>query len=177
MRWLLGAALLTSTPALAAGPQCATQQPIVMADAPPPTSAALLAPVDAGKDAAASVEQAAQVSRTPLPPGLAGLAFAQHVAAAGATLFDLGLSHGFHLAAGRSGDQFKMFAVLPDGTAAIEGLPVELSLGQLNMIASGNVTSLGEDHGLTGYFVRSGQQFPGSIRGTGQPDDGARHPP
>ena len=74
-------------------------------------------------------------------------------------MFDLGLSHGLHLAAGRSGDQFKMFAVLPDGSAAIEGLPVELSLGQLNAIASGNVTSLGEDHGLTGYFVRSGQQF------------------
>ena len=105
------------------------------------------------------MEQGGRAIRTTLPPRLAGLAFAEHVASAGATLFDLGLSHGFHLAAGRSGDQFKMFAVLPDGTAAIEGLPVELSLGQLNTIASGNVTSLGEDHGVTGYFVRSGQQF------------------
>ena len=52
-----------------------------------------------------------------------------------------------------------MFAVLPDGAAAIEGAPVELTLAQLNTIASGNVTSLGEDHGFTGYFVRSGQQF------------------
>ena len=52
-----------------------------------------------------------------------------------------------------------MFAVLPGGAAAIEGAPVELTLGQLNMIASGNVTSLGEDRGFTGYFVRSGPQF------------------
>ena len=43
--------------------------------------------------------------------------------------------------------------------AAIEGAPVELTLAQLNTIASGNVTSLGEGHGFTSYFVQSGQQF------------------
>ena len=162
MRWLIGVALLTSGPALAAGPQCAPQQPIVMADAGPsspqpgPTAPAL-APASSSEPAAVAAPN--PMTRLPIPPGLASLPFTQHIAAAGATLFDLGISHSLHLAAARSGAIFKMFALLPDGTAAIEGAPVELTLGQLNTIASGNVTSLGEDHGFTGYFVRSGQQF------------------
>ena len=162
MRWLIGAALLTSAPALAAGPQCAPQQPIVMADAGPSSTqpgSTASAPTPASSSEPAAVAAPSPITRLPIPPGLAGLPFTQHVAAAGATLFDLGLSHGLHLAAARSGDVFKMFAVLPDGVAAIEGAPVELTLGQLNAIASGNVTSLGEDHGFTGYFVRSGPQF------------------
>ena len=162
MRWLIGAALLTSAPALAAGPQCAPQQPIVMADAAPSspqsdTTAQAHAPASTSEPS--SVAAPGTTTRLPIPPDLASLPFTQHVAAAGATLFDLGISHGLHLAAARSGDTFKMFAVLPDGAAAIEGAPVELTLGQLNTIASGNVTSLGEDHGFTGYFVRSGPQF------------------
>ena len=162
MRWLIGAALLTSTPAFAAGPQCAPQQPIVMADAGPSSpqpGLAAQAPMPTPTLESSPAQPATSTARLPVPPGLAGLPFTQHVASAGATLFDLGLSHGLHLAAARSGDAFKMFAVLPDGAAAIEGAPVELTLGQLNTIASGNVTSLGEDHGFTGYFVRSGQQF------------------
>lgn len=161
MRWLIGVALLTSAPALAAGPQCAPQQPIVMADAAPTSPQPDPAAQADGPTSAAEHLQPAAGTAAPLPvpPGLVGLPFAQHVASAGATLFDLGLSHGLHLAAARSGDVFKMFAVLPGGAAAIEGAPVELTLGQLNMIASGNVTSLGEDRGFTGYFVRSGPQF------------------
>ena len=162
MRWLIGAALLTSAPAFAAGPQCAPQQPIVMADALPSSpqpGSATQASATTPTPQPSSAQRATSTARLPVPPGLAGLPFPQLVASAGATLFDLGLSHGLHLAAARSGDVFKMFAVLPDGTAAIEGAPVELTLGQLNTIASGNVTSLGDDHGFTGYFVRSGQQF------------------
>ena len=172
MRWLIGAALLTSTPAVAAGPQCAPQQPIVMADAGPSSpqpGLAAQAPVPTPTLEPSPAQPATSTARLPVPPGLAGLPFTQHVASAGATLFDLGLSHGLHLAAARSGDAFKMFAMLPDGAAAIEGAPVELTLGQLNTIASGNVTSLGEDHGFTGYFVRSGQQFQVFYAVAGQP--------
>ena len=163
MRWLTGAVLLTSAPALASGPQCAPQQPIVMVDtgpaSPQPGSASQASASTAVGKPSPAKPATTTTAHLPIPPGLAGLPFTQHVASAGAVLFDLGLSHGLHLAAARSGDTFKMFAVLPDGAAAIEGAPVELTLGQLNTIASGNVTSLGEDHGFTGYFVRSGQQF------------------
>jgi thiol:disulfide interchange protein DsbG len=94
-----------------------------------------------------------------IPASLAGLPFIQHVAAAGATIFDLGSSHGLRLAAARNGDEFRMFAVLPNGQAAVEGVPVELTVSQLETIAGGNLTSLGNQGGFVGLFVRSGPQF------------------
>ena len=94
-----------------------------------------------------------------MPPGLSNLPFLQRVATAGATLFDLGMSHGLHLAAARHGDEFRVFSVLPAGDAAVEGAPIELSSAQLGLIAAGNVTRLGRQAGLAGYFVRSGPSF------------------
>jgi protein-disulfide isomerase len=85
--------------------------------------------------------------------------FLQHVAAAGATLFDLGVTHGLRLVGARSGDEFKVFSVLPPGTSAVEGVPVEIGVQQINTIAAGNVTALGVIGGFSGYFVRSGEQF------------------
>src|SRR6185312_5015547 len=85
--------------------------------------------------------------------------FLRRVAAAGATLFDLGMSHGLHLAAARHGDEFRVFSVLPSGDAAVEGAPVALSPAQLNLVASGAITQLGRQDGLAGYFVRSGPSF------------------
>ena len=155
MRWITAFAVLAATPALAEAPHCAVQGPTEMAQADTPSVQAIPAPAAATP----AVTPTNQPATHPIPPGLAGLAFLQHVAAAGATLFDLGVSHGLHLAAARSDDEFRMFAVLPDGQSAIEGAPVELGVPQLLTIASGNVTQLGEKAGFTGYFVRSGQQF------------------
>ena len=155
MRWIAAFAVLAATPALADAPHCAIQGPIEIAKADTPSLQAPPAPA-----AATPAAKPAALSTTrPVPPGLAGLPFLQHVASAGATLFDLGVSHGLHLAAARSGDEFRMFSVQPDGQSAIEGSPVELGVPQLLTIASGNVTQLGEKAGFTGYFVRSGQQF------------------
>jgi thiol:disulfide interchange protein DsbG len=61
--------------------------------------------------------------------------------------------------AARSGDQFMLFQVSPDGQAAVSGATVELTTAQLETIASGNITDLGVQHGLQGFFVRSGPQF------------------
>jgi hypothetical protein len=72
---------------------------------------------------------------------------------------DLGQSHGVRAIAARSGDQFMLFQVAPDGGAAVSGATVELTPAQLETIASGNVTDLGVRHGLRGFFVRSGPQF------------------
>ena len=52
-----------------------------------------------------------------------------------------------------------LFQVTPDGQAAVSGATVELAPAQLELIASGNITDLGEQHGLQGFFVRSGGQF------------------
>jgi thiol:disulfide interchange protein DsbG len=85
--------------------------------------------------------------------------FVRHVASAGAVVRDLGSSHGMHAIAARSRDQFMLFQVTPDGQAAVSGATVELAPAQLETVASGNITDLGVQHGLQGFFVRSGPQF------------------
>src|SRR5580704_12105632 len=150
MRLLIVTAALVWSPALAASPPlCTLPAPgtILLADhlaegpaepSPPPTSAD---------------------SPSPLPEALASMPFVQRVASAGAVVRDLGSSHGMHAIAARSGDQFMLFQVTPDGGAAVSGATVELEPAQLETIASGHITDLGVQHGLQGFFVRSGPQF------------------
>jgi thiol:disulfide interchange protein DsbG len=150
MRLLIVTAALVWSPALAASPPlCTLPAPgtIPLADhlaegpaepSPPPTSAD---------------------SPSPLPEALASMPFVQRVASAGAVVRDLGSSHGMHAIAARSGDQFMLFQVTPDGGAAVSGATVELEPAQLETIASGHITDLGVQHGLQGFFVRSGPQF------------------
>ncbi len=95
----------------------------------------------------------------PLPAGLASLPFLKHVAASGAKLIDLGEAHGLHRVAAQTGDQFMIFEVLPNGSAAVSGPPVELSPAEIANIAGPGVTELGVSHGFKGYFVRSGAHF------------------
>ena len=152
MRRIILAAVttLSVTPAIAAGPQCAIPRPTAMA-------AADTQPAPAAQPAA---PPAAFIEGVPtLPPGLSDLPFVQRVAAADATLFDLGMSHGLHLVAARHGGEFRVFSVLPSGDAAVEGAPIELSLAQLELVAAGNIIQLGRQEGLDGYFVRSGPSF------------------
>ena len=102
----------------------------------------------------------AQLATTaPIPAALAELPFVKHVAATGSTITDLGTSHGLHAFAARNGDQFMLFDVAPDGQAAVSGAPIAITPAQIQTIAAGNVTDLGLQHGLKGYFVRSGAQF------------------
>jgi thiol:disulfide interchange protein DsbG len=82
-----------------------------------------------------------------------------HIAAAGATLADLGTSHGLRGVYARHGDQVMVFEVAPDGQAAVAGLMTDLSVDQLKTMGGGNVTELPQQHGLRALFLHNGAQF------------------
>ena len=153
--WLLFPILLPATASAASPPLCALPAPATM-EAPTPDQHRHLpsAPRRAPSGRRRSVATAA-----PIPSALAELPFVKHVAAAGSTITDLGTSHALHAFAARNGDQFMLFEVAPDGQAAVSGAPIEITPAQIQTIAAGNVTDLGLQHGLQGYFVRSGAQF------------------
>jgi len=94
-----------------------------------------------------------------VPLSLAGTPFVTHIANAGAAITDLGAADGMHQIAARSGNQFMLFDLAPDGNAAVSGVPIEMTLAQLKTVAAGNITDIGSIHGLEGYFVRSGSMF------------------
>jgi thiol:disulfide interchange protein DsbG len=140
-------------------PVMAAAAPLCALPAPTPMQPGIrLSAVD-NSPAKPSPQPPASTPGPPLPAALANIPFATHVASSGATLIDLGASHGLHAIGARSGDQFMLFDVTPDGAAAVSGAPIELSVAQLQSIAAGNITELGVQHGLPGFFVRSGQQF------------------
>jgi hypothetical protein len=132
-------------PALAAAnPHCATAGPISLSG---------------GTSPAPSAASAAAPPPVPIPVSLSGTPFVKHIASAGATITDLGIADGMHQIAARSGNQFMLFDVAPDGNAAVSGVPIEMTLAQLKTVAAGNITDIGSVHGLEGYFVRSGSMF------------------
>ncbi len=133
-----------------AGPIQVTDQHVEAAPSPatppPPTSS------QAGLSEAAALPAS-------VPSALTDIPFARHVAGAGAAITDLGLSHGMHSIVARSGDEFMVFQITPDGQAAVSGALTELTAAQLSTAAKGNVTPLVSQHGLDALFVRSGTQF------------------
>lgn len=151
MRWTLGLFALMATPAFAANPVCALPGPAAMASrGPAPQMAAVPSPV---------TPPVSKGAIPPLPVSLAALPFAKHVASAGAELASFGAVHGLSMIAAKSGDRFMIFEVTPDGQAGVSGVPIDLTLEQLQSAAGGNITAVGPEHGLQGYFVRSGPQF------------------
>lgn len=152
MRHLSVLALLSATPALAAAPQCALPNaaPFQVADAAP--ALALPPPLPPQTPAEARIP-------SQLPAALAGNTFAQHEAAVGASIIDLGSSHGLRSFIARSGNQFMIFQITPDNQAAVSGAQTDLTVEQLTAAAGGNVTPLAPQHGLDAVFVRSGNQF------------------
>ena len=152
MRSLILLALMTPLSAqAAAAPSCAIPGPS------PAQSVPVAAPV---ADATTSALPAGPpLAGPPLPASLASLAFARHVSDAGAAVEDFGIAHGMHLMAARGGDEFMVFEIAPDGEAAVAGAAVELTVDQLRTVAAGKIIELGEQHGLRGFFVRSGPQF------------------
>jgi thiol:disulfide interchange protein DsbG len=146
MRWIAALPLFFATPALAA-PQCAMSGPTAinasMRSGPPAPPSAVVRPA----------------TPTTLPSALSDIAFAKHVASAGAQVSDLGSIHGLRMIAARNGSQFMIFEIARDNQAAVSGVPIDLSVVQLQSVAANNITDLGEAHGFHTYFVRSGQQF------------------
>jgi thiol:disulfide interchange protein DsbG len=83
----------------------------------------------------------------------------KHIAATGAQLLELGEAHGLRSVSARSGDQFMILQIAPDGQAVVGGPQLELPVDKLMMLASGQVKELGETHGLRGLYLRNGQDF------------------
>lgn len=83
----------------------------------------------------------------------------QRIARAGARLEELGQLRGMRSVVARTGDEFMLLFVAPDGQAAVSGLMADLSLEQLRRIGATGFTDLGERHGLRAAVVRSGTQF------------------
>ena len=83
----------------------------------------------------------------------------KHIAATGAQLLELGEAHGLRSVSARSGDQFMILQIAPDGQAVVGGPQLDLPVDKLMMLASGQVKELGEIHGLRGLYLRNGQEF------------------
>ncbi|MBV9908225.1 MAG: hypothetical protein JOY52_11755 [Hyphomicrobiales bacterium] len=83
----------------------------------------------------------------------------KHIASTGAQLLDLGEAHGLRSVSARSGKQFMILQIAPDGQAAVGGPQLDLPVDKLMTLASGQVNELGETHGLRGLYLRNGPEF------------------
>ena len=83
----------------------------------------------------------------------------KHIASTGAQLLELGEGHGLRSVSARSGDQFMILQIAPDGQAVVGGPQLDLPVDKLMTLASGQVKELGETHGLRGLYLRNGQEF------------------
>src|SRR5208337_3506568 len=83
----------------------------------------------------------------------------KHIASTGAQLLELGEAHGLRSVSARSGDQFMILQIAPDGEAVVGGPQLDLPVDKLMTLASGQVKELGETHGLRGLYLRNGQEF------------------
>jgi thiol:disulfide interchange protein DsbG len=83
----------------------------------------------------------------------------KHIASTGAQLLDLGAAHGLRGVSARSGQQFMILQISPDGQAVVGGPQLDLPVDKLMTLASGQVKELGETHGLRGLYLRNGPEF------------------
>jgi thiol:disulfide interchange protein DsbG len=83
----------------------------------------------------------------------------KHIASTGAQLLELGDAHGLRSVSARSGEQFMILQITPDGEAVVGGPQLDLPVDKLMTLASGQVKELGETHGLRGLYLRNGSEF------------------
>ncbi|AWV20299.1 Hypothetical protein RADP37_04798 (plasmid) [Roseomonas mucosa] len=166
--------ILLTTCALVGLPAISMAQTLCPASAGPdaPPTLALPAPVAAApqawptasspaaqRTAAPAAAPSAAPATVATPGGDLSVPVLQRVSQAGATLQDLGLSHGLRLVVARSGAEFMLLSVLPSGRAMVAGFPVDLTLARLREIGGAGVTDLGEREGLRSVVLRSGDAF------------------
>ena len=104
-------------------------------------------------------KQSPPTSQVAIPPELAAIPVLRHIGSAGATLTELGASHGMRSVAARHQGEFMVFQVAPDGQVAVAGLMTDLTVDQLRAISGDALTELGEQHGLRSFFLGSGGRF------------------
>jgi thiol:disulfide interchange protein DsbG len=115
--------------------------------APAPANASILAP------------EARQPLALASPADIDSIPVLKHVASTGAQLLDLGEAHGLRSVSARSGEQFMILQVAPDGQAVVGGPQLDLPVDKLMTLASGQVRELGDAHGLRGLYLRNGHEF------------------
>jgi hypothetical protein len=119
------------------------------------TPASVAAPPGARSDDGGQTEPLALAA----PVDVETVPMLKHIAATGAQLLDLGEAHGLRSVSARSGDQFMILQIAPDGKAVVGGPQLDLAVDKLMTLASGQVKELGETHGLRGLYLRNGQEF------------------
>ena len=176
---LLATTLLTA-PALAASPQCAVPAPISQNTGALPGEPRIelskpiqvggptvpLAPKQASQDplpvvptAGASGAEATPTAPTIAASVIAGAPALAHIAASGASLSDLGVSHGLRTVFASNAGQFMVFEVAPDGQATVAGLMADISVEQLQATTGKQLQTLPQQHGLPVYFLHNGPKF------------------
>lgn len=136
--------------------QAVTQAPAPAAPAAAPApAAAAAAAAPARPEAPAVVPTAAQ----PSPPPAQTIPVLRHIASVGAQLEDFGERGGLRALVARTGEEFMLLFVAPDGQAAVAGLIADISLEQLRRIGGAGFIDLGDQHGLRGAVLRSGTVF------------------
>ncbi len=131
----------------------------------PPTPAST--PVQANPRAGGELAYRTSASATPdkivhqtmTPDEIKALPVLVHIAAAGASLLDLGTSHGLRTIYARNSGQVMVFEVTPDGQATVAGLMTDISVEQLQMMGAADVTELPSQHGLRGFFLHNGAHY------------------
>ncbi|WP_246527026.1 hypothetical protein [Plastoroseomonas hellenica] len=157
---------LCGMPASADGPAAFTHPTITL---PPPARAVTPAPapaVPAAAEAAAATAPArpeasavVPMAAQPSPPPVQTIPVLRHIAGTGAQLEDLGERGGLRALVARTGEEFMLLFVTPDGQAAVAGLMADISLEQLRRIGGAGFIDLGDQHGLRGAVLRSGTVF------------------
>jgi thiol:disulfide interchange protein DsbG len=175
-QYLLATAMVVFPLSAFAQSHCALPAPVSMTDEapiklPPPITVSgpqvplmpsLTAPSASLPGGTSSFPQplpAAPAAPSQTAPELTAVPALAHIAAAGATLSDLGLSHGLRTVVARHGAQVMVFQVSPDGQATVAGLMTDLSVDQLRAIGGKDVTELPPQHGLRALFLHNGPQF------------------
>ena len=117
-------------------------------------------PPDAPGFAVAETASTSNIQNPQVAPHPAQSArFLSRLTEAGAQVLDFGMVHGLRLVGARNGQEFRVFSMLPDGSAAVEGAPLAMSVDQLTRLAANDITQLGRVAGFDGLFVRSGGHF------------------
>ena len=99
------------------------------------------------------------VQQTMTPDEIKALPALIHIATAGASLFDLGTSHGLRTIYARNGGQVMVFEVTPDSQATVAGLMTDISVAQLRLMGAADVTEIPSQHGLRGFFLHNGAHY------------------
>ena len=92
-------------------------------------------------------------------PSLEGVPALRHVLQSGASLRELGQSHGLRSVLARHGDGFMVLQVAPDGAAVVAGLQSAITPAQLRDLLGPQMKDLGVAHGLDTLFLRNGGEF------------------